>query len=288
MAAKLPIVRTVADLRNTVQGWRRRGRTIALVPTMGALHDGHISLVRAAKKLASRVVVSIFVNPTQFGPKEDYAAYPRNEQHDWEKLAAAKADLLYAPSVNTMYPEDFSTRVEVIGLTARLEGASRPHHFSGVTTVVTKLFMHCLPDVALFGEKDYQQLLVIQQMARDLDLPIRVLGEPTVREADGLALSSRNAYLSAAERPLAPRLHAVLQEVSRDLSAGRPIHEAIFLGLDWLAGAGLRVDYLELRDAHTLMPLEDTHVTAPARLLAAVFLGKTRLIDNVPVAPLHK
>ncbi len=287
MAAKLPVVRTIAELRKTVRGWRRRGRTVALVPTMGSLHPGHSSLVQMARKNAHRTVVSIFVNPAQFGPNEDFDAYPRNEQRDWEKLAEARADLLYAPSVDAMYQEDFSTRVEVMGLTARLEGASRPKHFAGVTTVVAKLFLQCLPDYAVFGEKDYQQLLVVQQMVRDLDMPITVLAAPTMREPDGLAMSSRNAYLSAAERTVAPRLYAVLNEVSQDLTAGRPIHEAIFLGRDWLAGAGLRVDYLELRDADTLQPLEGDHVTNPARLLAAVHLGRTRLIDNVAVAPIR-
>lgn len=285
--AKLPVVRTVAELRRTIHGWRRRSKSVAMVPTMGSLHDGHLSLVQLARKTARRTVVSIFVNPTQFGPNEDFNAYPRNEQRDWEKLASARVDLLYAPSVNAMYPEDFSSRVDVIGLTARLEGASRPHHFSGVTTVVTKLFMQCLPDYAIFGEKDYQQLLVVKQMVRDLDMPIQIVAAPTMREPDGLAMSSRNAYLTGAERSIAPRLYAVLAEVSRLLSAGQPIHEAVYLGRDWLAGAGFRVDYLELRDAETLLPLEDSHVTEPARLLTAVFLGRTRLIDNVPVHPIR-
>ncbi len=287
MAAKLPVVRTIAELRRTVRGWRRRGKTVALVPTMGSLHAGHLSLVQMARKNAHRTIVSIFVNPTQFGPNEDFDAYPRNEQRDWEKLAEGRADLLYAPSVGIMYPDDFSTRVEVMGLTARLEGASRPHHFAGVTTVVAKLFLQCLPDIAVFGEKDYQQLLVVRQMVHDLDMPITILGAPTMREPDGLAMSSRNAYLSAAERTVAPRLFAVLNEVSQDLTAGRPIHEAIFLGRDWLAGAGLRVDYLELRDAETLQPLEEGHVMQPTRLLAAVHLGQTRLIDNVAVSPVR-
>jgi pantoate--beta-alanine ligase len=253
---------------------------------MGSLHAGHMSLVNMAKKNASRTVVSIFVNPRQFGPHEDYDAYPRDEQSDWEMLAKAKADLLYIPSVPVMYSEDYCTNVEVLGgLATRMEGATRSHHFVGVTTVVAKLFLQCLPDIAVFGEKDYQQLLVLRQMVRDLDLPITILAAPTAREPDGLAMSSRNAYLSAAERTVAPRLYAVLNEVANDLAAGRPIHEAIYLGRDWLAGAGLRVDYLEVRDAEDLQPLEESHVTRPARLLAAVHLGRTRLIDNVPVAP---
>lgn len=253
---------------------------------MGALHAGHLSLIELARKNAGRVVVSIFVNPTQFGPNEDFDAYPRTEPRDLELLTRAKADLLYAPSVHTMYPDEFATRVDVLGLTARLEGASRPQHFAGVTTVVAKLFMQALPDMAVFGEKDYQQLLVVKRMVRDLDFPIRIIAGPTLRESDGLAMSSRNAYLTPTERAVAPRLNAVLQDVARELSARRPINEAVYLGRDWLEGAGLRVDYLEVRDAETLSPL-DGYITSPARLLAAVFLGRVRLIDNVPILPAH-
>ena len=284
MATKLPVVRTLRELRAAVRGWRRRGNMIALVPTMGALHSGHLSLVNLARKHANRVVVSIFVNPTQFGPNEDFEAYPRDEQRDWHQLGLAKADLLYAPDITEIYPEDFSTRVEVIGITSGLEGASRPRHFAGVTTVVTKLFLQCLPDFAVFGEKDYQQLLVIRQLVKDLDMPITIVSAPTLREADGLALSSRNAYLDAGSRALAPRFHAVLTEVAKDLSAGRPVHEATFLGRDWLEGAGFRVDYLEVRDAGNFMPVGRL-ATVPSRILGAVHLGKVRLIDNVPVAP---
>ena len=283
MAPKLPVVRHYSELRRVVQRWRAGGKTVALVPTMGALHEGHVSLVRLARKHANRVVVSLFVNPAQFGPNEDFDAYPRDEQGDAAKLAAAKADLLYAPMVSDMYGEDFSTRVEVFGITGGLEGASRPHHFAGVTTVVTKLFLHCLPDMALFGEKDYQQLMVIRQMVRDLDFPVTIIPGPTVRAPDGLALSSRNAYLTPAERNLAPHFHAVLTETAADIAAGRPLHEAAYIGRDRLEGAGFRVDYLEARDAETFLPLEEAPVGAPARLLGAVFLGKVRLIDNVPV-----
>jgi len=282
MASNLPVVRHYHELRAVVQRWRSSGKTVALVPTMGALHDGHISLVRLARKHAKRVVVSLFVNPTQFAPNEDFSAYPRDEQGDWQKLASARTDLLYAPPVDDMYPEDFSTRVEVIGLTSGLEGVSRPHHFAGVTTIVTKLFLQCLPDVALFGEKDYQQLQVIRQMVRDLNFPIKIVPGPTVRAPDGLALSSRNAYLNAAERNVAPHFHAVLQEVAKDLATGRPVHEAIFIGRDRLEGVGFRVDYLEVRDAETLIPVERP-LSVPMRVLGAVFLGKVRLIDNVPV-----
>jgi pantoate--beta-alanine ligase len=282
MASRLPTVRHYHELRATVQRWRASGKTVALVPTMGALHEGHLSLVRLARKHAKRVVVSLFVNPTQFAPNEDFSAYPRDEQGDWQKLATARTDLLYAPPVDDMYPEDFATRVEVIGLTAGLEGVSRPHHFAGVTTIVTKLFMQCLPDVALFGEKDYQQLQVIRQMVRDLNFPIKIVPGPTLRAPDGLALSSRNAYLNATERGLAPHFHAVLKDVAADLATGRPVHEAVFIGRDRLEGAGFRVDYLEARDADTLLPVERP-LTGPIRVLGAVFLGRVRLIDNVPV-----
>jgi pantoate--beta-alanine ligase len=285
MAPKLPVVRHYQQLRAQVQRWHAGGKTVALVPTMGALHEGHISLVKLARKHAHRVVVSLFVNPTQFGPTEDFAAYPRDEQGDWAKLAAAKADLLYAPQVEDMYGEDFSTRVEVIGITGGLEGGSRPHHFAGVTTVVTKLFLQCLPDVALFGEKDYQQLLVIKQMVRDLNFPITIVPGPTLRAPDGLALSSRNAYLTPGERNLAPHFHAVLVDVADEIASGRPVHEAVFIGRDRLEGAGFRVDYIEARDAKSFLPLEGER-SGPARVLGAVFLGRVRLIDNVPVPAL--
>jgi pantoate--beta-alanine ligase len=282
MAAKLPVVRHYRELRATVQRWRSGGKTVALVPTMGALHEGHLSLVKLARKHAQRVVVSLFVNPTQFGPREDFAAYPRDEQGDWQKLAAASADLLYAPLADDMYGEDFSTRVEVIGLTSGLEGAARPHHFAGVTTVVTKLFLQSLPDFALFGEKDYQQLLVIKQLVRDLNFPITIVPAPTLRAPDGLALSSRNAYLTPDERQLAPHFHAVLSGIATEITAGRPVHEAVFVGRDRLEGAGFKVDYLEVRDAETFLPAESP-LTGPARVLGAVGLGRVRLIDNVPI-----
>jgi pantoate--beta-alanine ligase len=284
MAAKLPVVRHYRELRAYVQRWRSGGKTVALVPTMGALHEGHLSLVRLARQHAKRVVVSLFVNPTQFGPREDFAAYPRDEQGDWHKLAAEKADLLYAPLIEDMYGEDFSTRVEVIGLTSGLEGAARPHHFAGVTTVVTKLFLQCLPDFALFGEKDYQQLLIIKQMVKDLNFPITIIPGPTLRAPDGLALSSRNAYLTANERNLAPHFHAVLNDVAGEIAAGRPVQEAVFIGRDRFEGGGFRVDYLEARDAETFLPVESP-LTAPARVLGAVVLGRVRLIDNVPLMP---
>jgi pantoate--beta-alanine ligase len=267
-----------------VQQWRRRGHRVALVPTMGGLHDGHLSLVRLAKLQASRVVVSVFVNPTQFAPHEDYDHYPRNEERDWHKLLAAQADAMYAPDVHDIYPHDFATRVEVAGVAQTLEGISRPHFFSGVTTVVAKLFLQCLPDIAIFGEKDYQQLLVIKRLVQDLDFPITIVPAPIMREADGLAMSSRNVYLDADERAIAPQLHAVLSDMAADLASGRAIDETIRQGWARLEKASFRIDYLEVRDSETLMPVEGS-VQTPARLLAAVFLGRVRLIDNVAVVP---
>ncbi|MDX2264488.1 MAG: pantoate--beta-alanine ligase [Hyphomicrobiales bacterium] len=282
MAAKLPVARTVSGLRAAVQGWRLRGASIALVPTMGALHAGHLSLVALARKHASKVVVSTFVNPTQFGPTEDFSAYPRDEQGDWEKLAAAKADLLYAPPLSEMYPDDFATRVEVAEVSQGLCGASRPHHFAGVTTIVAKLFLQCLPDVAVFGEKDYQQLLVVRRMTKDLNFPIAVLGGPIMREADGLAMSSRNAYLAPPQRKIAPVLHETLVAVAADLGAGRDMAATLAAGRERLSEAGFKVDYLEARHAETLHPF-DGEIDGPARVFGAVYLGKTRLIDNEPV-----
>ncbi len=284
MSTRLPVIRHVKELRQLVQQWRRRGQRIALVPTMGGLHEGHLALVRLAKKHASRVVVSVFVNPTQFAPHEDYDSYPRHEERDWHKLLTAGPDAMYAPDVHEIYPHDFASRVEVAGVTQTLEGVSRPHFFSGVTTVVAKLFLQCLPDAAVFGEKDYQQLLVVKRMVRDLNFPVVIVPGPIVRERDGLALSSRNAYLDAANRGLAPQLYAVLCDVAHDLAAGRPIDESLGQGAARLASAGFRVDYLELRDAETLMPVESAG-PAPVRLLAAAYLGRVRLIDNVPVPP---
>jgi pantoate--beta-alanine ligase len=284
MGHKPPIARAVADLRRIVKGWRRKGARIALAPTMGALHAGHLSLVKLARQHADKVVVSVFVNPAQFGPNEDYDAYPRDEEGDWRKLAAAGAHLLYAPGAREMYPEDFSTRVEVAGVSQGLCGASRPHHFSGVATVVAKLFLQCLPDMAVFGEKDYQQLLVIRRMTADLDMPVRIIGAPVVREPDGLAMSSRNAYLSERERAIAPQLYHVLRDMAQDLAMRRTVEETINAGRLRLEGAGFAVDYLEVRCAVKLHPLEGAlEQDASARIFAAVFLGRTRLIDNAPV-----
>lgn len=280
----IEIARTVADLRGRLHGWREAGGRLALVPTMGALHEGHLALVRHARGIADRVCVSLFVNPTQFGPNEDYAIYPRDEAADAAKLTALGADLLFAPEVEEMYPGGAATRVSVAGLGDLLEGEHRPGFFTGVATIVAKLLLQAMPDIAVFGEKDYQQLLVIRQLVKDLDLPIKIIAGAIVREEDGLAMSSRNAYLDTTARAIAPRFHTVLEEVSKDLSEGRPVHEATFLGRDWLEGAGFKVDYLEVRDAAHLMPVGQ-YVTVPGRVLGAVYLGHVRLIDNVAVAP---
>nr|WP_207459949.1 pantoate--beta-alanine ligase [Azospirillum sp. SYSU D00513] len=281
--AQLPVARTVADLRARVAAWRREGQTVALVPTMGALHEGHLTLVRQAKERAGRVVASLFVNPTQFAPHEDFDRYPRDEAGDAAKLASAGCDLLYAPSVGEMYPEGFATSIAVGGPSEGLCGAFRPHMFGGVAVVVTKLFLQALPDVALFGEKDYQQLMVIRRFTRDLDIPVQVVGVPTVREPDGLALSSRNAYLTADERARAPELNRALAEAAAALTAGAEAAEVIERAQARIAAAGFgNIDYVELRDAESLEPV--ARVERPARLLAAAWLGKARLIDNLPVA----
>ncbi|HKQ55245.1 MAG TPA: pantoate--beta-alanine ligase [Methyloceanibacter sp.] len=279
--------RSVSDLRQSLGPWRKAGERIALVPTMGALHDGHLSLVALAKSKADRAVVSIFVNPTQFGPRDDFQRYPRDEAGDLDKLAKAGVDLVFAPGTAAMYPEGFGTKVVVSDLTEDLCGASRPNHFDGVATVVTKLLLQCAPDVAIFGEKDYQQLLVIRRLVRDLDIPVEILGGPIVREADGLALSSRNAYLSQAERKAAPLLYQTIVAVANDLSQGRGADDAAAAGRFKLEAAGFRVDYVAVRDPETLKPLSGP--VKRARVLAAVQLGRTRLIDNVAVpAPTNR
>jgi pantoate--beta-alanine ligase len=281
----VPVARSIAELRRFVAGWQAAGETIALVPTMGALHRGHLALVAAAQAQCRRSVVSIFVNPRQFGPNEDFAAYPRPEAIDLAALARAGVDLAYIPPVDEMYPAGAATTISVAGLGEGLCGAHRPGHFDGVATVVAKLLIQAAPDRAYFGEKDYQQLLVVRRMTRDLDLPVEIVGIPTVREPDGLALSSRNVYLSPAERRIAPNLYRAMQEIAAAIIS-RPDSPATLLqrGIAALSGAGFAVEYLELRDAATLAPIVETP-TAPARLLAAVHLGRTRLIDNIPVTP---
>ena len=272
----------VAPLRACVAGWRSRGQRVVLVPTMGALHRGHLSLVAEARRFGQRSVVSIFVNPTQFGPAEDFSRYPRDTEADLAVLAEAGVDAAYLPSVETMYPADFSTSLAVTGLTEGLCGVFRPGHFSGVATVVAKLVNQVQPDLALFGEKDFQQLLVIRRAMRDLDIPVEIRGVPTLREADGLALSSRNRYLDAGERTVAPRLFRELNHIAEGLAAGRGASDLVPAATARLLEAGFAVvQYLSVCDARTLAPVE--HAAGPTRVLGAAYLGGTRLIDNVAV-----
>jgi pantoate--beta-alanine ligase len=280
---QVPVVRTVKALRSIVSQWQADGERVALVPTMGALHAGHIALVTMGRRRAGKVVVSIFVNPTQFSPVEDLSKYPRTFAADRTKLTEARADLIFAPTVAEMYPDGFATTVSLAGpAAAGLEDAFRPTHFPGVATVVCKLFTQCRPDVAVFGEKDYQQLQVVTCMARDLDLGVRVIGIPTVREADGLAMSSRNRFLSAAEREAALVLHREMSLAGASIRAGKPFGTALQGARNAIAKAGFALDYLELRDAATLAPIE-TVGPSPLRLLVAAKIGATRLIDNIAV-----
>ena len=277
------VVRTVPALRRALEALRARKATVALVPTMGALHDGHVSLVRLAKRRAQKVVVSIFVNPTQFAPTEDFGSYPRTWKADVEKLAAEKVDLIWNPDVKAMYPEGFATRIVPEGpAIAGLEDRFRPHFFGGVATVVGKLFAQCRPDVAIFGEKDFQQLRVVTQMAGDLDLGVRVVGSRTVRERDGLAMSSRNVYLSPEERQTAPVLHRAMKETAKRLKSGEEFESAVAAGRELITAAGFVLDYFEARHAATLAPIASVK-DGPVRILVAAKLGKTRLIDNIGI-----
>ncbi len=279
---KPQIVRTVAGLRAAVALWRAAGERVGLVPTMGALHDGHLSLVRAARAQCRRTIVSIFVNPTQFGPDADFDRYPRDLNGDVAKLAPLEVDTVFNPDVAEMYPAGFATTVTVAGLTDGLCGPFRPGHFAGVATVVSKLLNQAGADAAFFGEKDWQQLQVIRRLERDLDIPVAIVGVPTVREADGLAMSSRNLYLTPDERTRAATLHRVLTAVARDLRNGAGAAEATARGTAELRKAGFDpIDYLEVVDAESLKPL--ARAGASTRLAAAAWLGKTRLIDNVAV-----
>jgi pantoate--beta-alanine ligase len=285
-AGGLAIARTVTALRVRVRDWRADGRTVALVPTMGALHRGHGALFDAARRAADRVIVSVFVNPTQFGPNEDFAAYPRDEGRDAAFCDERGADLMFAPGVAEMYPDGFATSVHVAGLTEGLCGAFRPGHFDGVATVVAKLLIQAAPDTAVFGEKDFQQLVVVRRMARDLDLGTDILGVPTVREADGLAVSSRNAYLSAEERRTAPALNRALRNAATRIAGGGDVAAASDDARQHLLTAGFTsVDYVACVNSETLAPVATFDVVRPARVLAAARLGRTRLIDNVPVNP---
>ncbi len=279
----VPVARTVKELRGIVAHWRKAGERVALVPTMGALHEGHLALSREGRRRADRVVVSIFVNPAQFAPTEDLDKYPRTFDGDLAMLAGVGADLVWAPVVREMYPDGFATYVVPGGAAEGLETDFRPHFFRGVTTVCCKLFTQVGPDFAMFGEKDYQQLAVIRQMVRDLDLPLEIVGCETVREADGLAMSSRNRYLSADERARAVTIHRVIRAVADAAAKGGDIAAAIARARADLASAGFRqIDYVDVRDAENLKPLESGS-TRPKRVLAAAWLGQTRLIDNVAV-----
>ncbi len=276
------IVRSAKALRGSTAPWRKKNLQIALVPTMGALHAGHIKLVRAARRKSQRVIVSIFVNPAQFGPKEDFGRYPRTWREDVQMLAAEKVDLIYAPAVREMYPDGFATTISLEGPALGLETEFRPHFFSGVATVVAKLLAATLPDFAMFGEKDYQQLQVVKRMTADLSLPVEIVAVPTVRERDGLALSSRNAYLSPVERATAPTLHRVLQETAASIRKGAPVGPTLVRGRRTIKAAGFRLDYLEARHAASLAPVTSRR-DGPIRLLVAARIGRTRLIDNIAV-----
>jgi pantoate--beta-alanine ligase len=281
MNSRPEIVRTVVDLRQRVAAWRAAGERVAMVPTMGALHEGHLSLARLGLERADHVVASIFVNPAQFAPHEDFDAYPRGEGRDAQLLGEAGCELIFAPGVEVMYPPGFATRVTVEGVSGPLEGEKRPQFFGGVATVVSKLLIQCDPDVALFGEKDYQQLLVIKRMARDLDLPVEIVGGPTVREADGLAMSSRNAYLSAEERQVAAVVPATMAQAVEALRGGAAASEVEAAAVARLQAAGFGpVDYVQAHDGETMERLGPGPVGAGARLFVAAWLGKTRLIDN--------
>jgi len=276
------IIRDIATLHRAVSALKQGGKSVALVPTMGALHDGHLSLVRMARRVADHVVVSIFVNPTQFGPNEDFAAYPRDEARDAALLVEEKAALLWAPDVSVMYPEGHSTHIEVAELGADYCGAARPGHFDGVATVVAKLLNQVRPDIALFGEKDWQQLAIIRRMARDLDFGLDILGAPIARDADGLALSSRNAYLTKEQRAAAAAFPKALKAAAAAIASGADVAEALAEAKAAIVAGGFdSVDYVALADANSLERL--TVLRQPARLLAAARMGKTRLIDNLAV-----
>jgi pantoate--beta-alanine ligase len=283
MARGPAIARTIATLDRAIAKFRGAGQSLALVPTMGALHAGHIALVRRARRKADRVVVSIFVNPAQFAPHEDFSTYPRPFDADVAVLRDLDVDLVWAPQLDVMYPAQFATHIIVKGpAEADLEDRFRPHFFGGVATVVAKLFTQCRPDYAMFGEKDYQQLKTVTRMSRDLDLRVEVVGVPTVRETDGLALSSRNTYLDAKERAVAPTLYRVLSACASRIAAGEPIAKVVSEGAIEIEAAGFAVDYLEARHAESLARAE-TLADGPLRLLVAARLGQTRLIDNVAV-----
>jgi pantoate--beta-alanine ligase len=282
----MEILRSVHDLRQAVSRWRHEGRTVGLVPTMGALHAGHLSLVRLAGVHCERTIVSLFVNPTQFAPGEDLSRYPRDEAGDAVKLADAGCHLMFAPPATEMYPPGFATSVAVGGVSEALEGAARPGHFAGVATVVAKLLLQARADVAVFGEKDYQQLLVIRKLVHDLNIPVEIVAGETVREADGLAMSSRNAYLAPGDRAKAAQLNVILRAGVAALEGGAGIADEAGKAIEALRAAGFGpIDYVAVRDARDLAVLPGDRVDRPARILAAAKLGGTRLIDNFAVRP---
>lgn len=277
-------VRTVADLRARVAGWRAAGERVALVATLGSLHAGHIALLEHAKAHADRLVASIFVNPTQFGQGEDFSAYPRDEARDAAMLADAGCDLLYAPTVEEMYPPGFATEVRVRGFDQGLCAGHRPGHLEGVAQIVTKLLNQAQADVTVFGQKDWQQLMMVRRLARDLDIPTRILGAPTVREEDGLAMSSRNRYLEDHERQVAGRLNRILADAGRRIAAGAPVAAECAAARAALLDAGFAaVDYVEVRTAEALEPVDTFDPAVPTRIFAAAQLGRARLIDNMAV-----
>jgi pantoate--beta-alanine ligase len=283
MPVSVAVCRTIAELRARIAEWRKAEDTAGLVPTMGALHDGHLQLVRRAQAECRRTIVTLFVNPTQFGPHEDLAAYPRDEAGDRDKLALVGVDLLFAPEIAEMYPPGFATTVSVGSLTEHLCGPHRPGHFAGVATIVAKLLLQALPDAAYFGEKDFQQLQVIRRLTRDLDIPTRIAGVPTVRDANGLALSSRNRYLSSSERAMAIALPRTLETMARRLAkAHGEVADSVAWGRQQLESAGFsKIDYVEVCDAETLQPV--TEIKGVCRVFAAAWVGRTRLIDNMPI-----
>lgn len=275
------VVKAVTELRETVSGWKLKGLSVAMVPTMGALHDGHISLVEKALQVADRCLVSIFVNPTQFAPTEDLDKYPRQLQADLDRLAKAKAHLAFTPGVNDMYPTGFEAKIVIGGPSRGLETDFRPQFFEGVATVVAKLFLQATPDFAVFGEKDYQQLCVVRKLCRDLDIPVEIIGAPTIRDDHGLAMSSRNAYLSLEQLAVARQLNVILRDAASALAAGRGEADTLKQATGNILAAGFAtVDYVAARHSDTL---EAWQIDRPGRILAAAWLGKTRLIDNLEI-----
>ena len=280
----MKIVRTISDLRNSVTSWQQDGDKVALIPTMGSLHEAHLALVDAGLERCQKAVVSIFVNPKQFGPSEDFKTYPREESRDLRLLEARGVDLVFLPSQEEMYPPGFSVNVDVLNFSNKLCAIGRPGHFAGVATVCTKLLLQCMPDIAVFGEKDYQQLQLIKQVVADLNINVDILGIPTVRERDGLAMSSRNVYLSAEERVLAGKINMILSSTADKLSGGAVlIDELRNAHLKFTTLVGIAPEYLQLCDANDLSMIET--LVKPARLLTAIKIGETRLIDNWPVSP---